>query len=103
MDLGEDDTCVPASTPLELQLTKIFEELLDTRQVGIHDSFFDLSGFSLIATQLAARIYETFRVELTLRNVFQAPTIDGLARLITQAQADLADDADIAALLAEIE
>jgi acyl carrier protein len=103
MGLGNDDDYVPARTPVERQLSEIFEELLDAGRVGVHDTFFDLNGFSLLATQLAARIYETFRVELTLRDVFQAPTIEGLATLVVQAQAELADDADLRALLAEIE
>jgi acyl carrier protein len=103
MALGSDDTYVPARTPVERQLTEIFEELLDTSGVGVHDTFFDLNGFSLLAPQLASRVYETFKVELTLRDVFEAPTIEDLATLIVRAQAELADDADLAALLAEIE
>ncbi len=103
MGLNDDDTYVSPRTPVERQLTEIFEELLGMGRVGVQDTFFDLSGFSLLATQLAARIYETFRVELTLRDVFQAPTIEGLAMLVVQAQAELADEAGLRALLAEIE
>lgn len=94
---------VAPRTPMERQLTGIFEELLDVGQVGVHDTFFELNGFSLLATQLAARIYDTFKVELTLRDVFEAPTVEGLAQLIVQSQAEMADDEDLAALLAEIE
>jgi hypothetical protein len=103
MDRSDDTTYVPPRTPSERQLTEIFEELLGSGPVGVCDTFFDLNGFSLLATQLAARVYETFGVELTLRDVFQAPTIEGLAVLIVQARAELADEAGIRELLAELE
>jgi Phosphopantetheine attachment site len=103
MGRSDDDTYVPPRTPTERQLTEIFEELLGSGRVGIRDTFFDLSGFSLLATQLAARVYESFGVELTLRDVFQAPTIEGLALLVVQAQAELAGEAGLQALLAELE
>lgn len=90
-------------TPMERRLTEIFEELLEVGPVGVHDTFFNLSGFSLLATQLASRIYETFKVELTLRDLFQSPTVEGLAGLIVEAQAELAGAEDLQALLAEIE
>lgn len=94
---------VAPRTPMERQLTEIFEELLETGRVGVHDTFFELNGFSLLATQLAARIYDIFKVELTLRDVFEAPTVEGLAQLIVQSQAEMASDEDLQALLAEIE
>jgi acyl carrier protein len=102
-DPAAADTYLAPRTPMERQLTEIFQELLAAGRVGVHDTFFDLNGFSLIATQLASRIYETFKVELTLRDVFQSPTVEGMAQLIVQAQAELAGAEDLQALLAEIE
>lgn len=102
-DAADADPYVAPRTPVERQLAQIFEELLGTGRVGIRDTFFELNGFSLLATQLASRIYETFKVELTLRDVFLAPTVEGLARLVVQTQAELADAEDLQALLAEIE
>lgn len=100
---AEADTYLAPRTPMERQLTEIFEDLLDAGRVGVRDTFFELDGFSLLATQLAARIYETFQVELTLRDVFESPTVEGLAQLIVQAQGELAGAEDLQALLAEIE
>jgi non-ribosomal peptide synthetase component F/acyl carrier protein len=97
------ETYVAPRTPVERRLTEIFEELLDVERVGVHDTFFDLSGFSLLATQLATRIRETFRCELSLREVFESPTVEGLAQLIVAAQAELADPGDLEALLDGIE
>jgi len=84
-DAEESDTYVAPRTTTERQLTEMFEELLDGGRVGVRDTFFDLNGFSLLATQLAARIYETFQIELTLRDVFESPTVEALAQLIDRA------------------
>lgn len=102
-DPAEAGVYMAPRTPMERQLTEIFEDLLDAGRVGVRDTFFELDGFSLLATQLAARIYEVFQVELTLRDVFESPTVEGLAQLIVQAQAELAGAGDLQALLAEIE
>ncbi len=49
---------------------------------GVHDSFFDLGGYSMQATMLVSRLRERFRIDLPLRTLFKAPTIAGLAREI---------------------
>jgi hypothetical protein len=104
-DTGQADSVayVPPHTPVEKQLTQIFEELLGAGPPGIHDTFFEMNGFSLLATQLAARIYEIYNVELTLRDVFESPTIEGLAQLVIQAQAGIVGTDQVAAILDEIE
>jgi len=101
-DEGED-TYVAPRTPIERRLTEIFEELLDVPRIGVHDTFFELNGFSLLATQLAARIRETFDVDLPLRDVFGAPTVEGLAQLILRTQSEMSGTDDVEKLLAEIE
>ena len=56
--------------------------------MGVTDDFFtDLSGSSLIATQLVAQVRRQFQVELPLRRFFQEPTVAGLADSI-EAQRD---------------
>ena len=66
-------------TGLERALAELFVELLDVAEVGMDDSFFDLGGHSLSATRLAARIRSTLGVELSVRTLFEAPTIERLA------------------------
>jgi acyl carrier protein len=87
---------------MERQLTEILQELLGLERVGIHDSFFELGGFSLLATQLTTRIREQFGVEPSLRDVFESPTVDELAQLIVRTQGELASVDDLEALLNEI-
>jgi acyl-coenzyme A synthetase/AMP-(fatty) acid ligase/acyl carrier protein len=70
---------VAPRTPTEEMLASIWAELLKLDRVGIEDNFFELGGHSLLATQLVARIRDTFHVELSLRALFETPTIAELA------------------------
>jgi amino acid adenylation domain-containing protein len=69
-------------TKVEEQLTTIWGEVLSIERVGIHDNFFELGGHSLLATQVTSRIRETLLVRLSLRHVFESPTIAKLASAI---------------------
>jgi hypothetical protein len=100
---GEDDGYAAPRTPMERQLTAMLSELLSVGRVGIHDSFFELGGFSMLATRLVTRVREGFGVELAVRDVFESPTVDELARLIVRAQGELCGTDDFEALLAEVE
>ncbi|WP_419588969.1 condensation domain-containing protein, partial [Thiolapillus sp.] len=62
----------------EEKLAKIFEEVLNVKKVGIHDNFFELGGHSLLATQLVSRIRSEAGIELPLKELFGAPTIENL-------------------------
>jgi len=72
-------------TATEELLAEIWAEVLGVERVGIHDNFFDLGGHSLLATQAASRMREAFQVEISLRRLFEAPTVAGLAEGIEAA------------------
>jgi amino acid adenylation domain-containing protein len=78
-----EDIYVAPRTHAEKELAAMFAHVLGVTQVGLHDNFFDLGGHSLLATQLLSRMRETFSdKEITLRHIFESPTVAGLAREI---------------------
>jgi acyl carrier protein len=101
-DTAGEAQYVAARTPLERWLCALFAELLGSERVGIHDAFFDLNGFSLLATQLAARIEERYHIELPLREVFESPSVAGLAQVILRRQAESVGDGVLDALLSSL-
>jgi acyl carrier protein len=75
---------VAPRTAVEEGLTDIVATLLGLEQVGVEDNFFLLGGHSLSAAQLIARVQDAFGVDLTLRTVFEAPTLAALSGEIEQ-------------------
>jgi len=71
-----------ARTPVEERVAAIMAGLLKHDRIGLDDNFFLLGGHSLLGTQLIVRVREAFGVDLTLRALFQAPTVAGLAAAI---------------------
>jgi amino acid adenylation domain-containing protein len=72
----------PPRTPTEEALAKIWRELLGQSVIGIDDNFFETGGHSLLAMQMMARVRNEFQAELSLRNIFEAPTIAELAAIL---------------------
>ncbi|MBE4753752.1 amino acid adenylation domain-containing protein, partial [Corallococcus sp. ZKHCc1 1396] len=66
----------------EQKLAALWSEVLRVERVGVHDNFFELGGHSLLVTQVVSRIRASFGVELSLPTVFEASTLDALARAI---------------------
>jgi hypothetical protein len=79
--LQDDDLVLPASS-VERTVAEILSGLLKVDQIGANANFFMIGGHSLLGTQLIARARDTFGVGLTLRNLFDNPTVAGIAKEI---------------------
>ncbi len=77
---------------VEEQLALIWSEVFAIPQVGIFDDFFALGGHSLMATQLLSRIRAVFGLDVTLRLLFDYPTIEGLGQAIVRQAATTGPD-----------
>jgi amino acid adenylation domain-containing protein len=96
---------VPPGTDLERAIAEMWQTLLGIEEVGVHDSFFDLGGDSLLATQVVTRVRERFGAEVTLPALFESPTPAGLAGLVeTVRPAGGSSEADrLAELMAQLD
>ncbi|MGW2489088.1 non-ribosomal peptide synthetase [Streptomyces sp. NPDC001606] len=70
----------PPRTPDETALAELFAEALGLPRVSATDSFFDLGGHSLLGIRLVRRIRARLGAELTVRDLFETPTVQGLAQ-----------------------
>jgi acyl transferase domain-containing protein len=77
----------------ERGVAEIWKELLGVETVSIHDNFFGLGGHSLLAIQVLSRLIKEFNVKLSMKTIFETPTIADLAMLVKQELA-LQNDAD---------
>ena len=75
------------ATATERALCEVFAQVLGISQVGPEDSFFDLGGHSLLATRLISRIRAVLGAELSIRAVFDNPTVASLAGVLEGAEA----------------
>ncbi|MFD6895223.1 amino acid adenylation domain-containing protein, partial [Rhodococcus sp. NPDC060086] len=72
------------TTRVELAVASVFAEVLGTEQVGLDDDFFALGGTSLVATTLVSRLRAELDTQVPLQWLFQASTVEGLARLVAE-------------------
>jgi FkbH-like protein len=77
---------VPPRTPIEESLTDIWAQVLGIERVGIHDNFFDLGGNSLLMAQVRSKLQNSFEQDLLLIELFRYPTINALAKYLSQTQ-----------------
>lgn len=78
------DSQADAMGPIEQVLAQIWREVIGVKSVGPKDNFFDLGGHSVLVIQILSRVRTAFGVELLLRDLFEAPTVLELARVIEE-------------------
>ncbi|MCW3467115.1 non-ribosomal peptide synthetase [Chitinophaga nivalis] len=62
----------------ELTLARIWQTLLETEQIGVHDNFFERGGHSLLAIRLMAAVRKELSAELVMKDIFNYPSIAAL-------------------------
>src|SRR5262249_5240158 len=66
-------------TEVEAGLLRIWRDILRSEKIGVTDNFFELGGDSLTAVQLVSHVWSQLGIEIQIEDVFEAPTIAGLA------------------------
>jgi len=79
---ASEQSYVAPRTEVEQKIAAVWQEVLNSERVGINDDFFGLGGHSLLATQVISRINKLFNIQLPLRRLFEAKTIEALAKAI---------------------
>ena len=87
----------------ESAVAEIWAEVLRIESVGVRDHFFDLGGHSLLAAMVVSRIRELFRIDLTLRTLFERPTVEGLAAAVAQRVTEQSGTEELLGMLEELE
>ncbi|MEP3114221.1 non-ribosomal peptide synthetase [Nisaea sp.] len=82
--LYQDAPCIAPANETETSLAALWGEVLELQKVGVTHSFVDLGGDSLKAIRVLSRIYQTFRVEVKLQELFPHGTVRGLSRLLAK-------------------
>ncbi len=78
-----EDHAAPESL-MEEQLAMLWEEVLGINDIGVKSNFFELGGHSLLAVKLMDRIEKEFKKALPVSVLFEAPTIQDLAKILEQ-------------------
>jgi amino acid adenylation domain-containing protein len=80
----DEDTSnyVAARDLIEVQLLRIWEELLGVSPLGVKDNFFELGGHSLLAVQLVSRIHSLLGQDLPLTTLLAGATVEHIAGII---------------------
>ncbi|MGB8954095.1 MAG: amino acid adenylation domain-containing protein, partial [Tumebacillaceae bacterium] len=87
--LQTSDHHVAPRTELEQNVAAAWEEVLDQKYIGVHDDFFDLGGHSLLATRMISRLRSRLGVEVPLRVLFAAPTLEGFTEHVARCMQDV--------------
>ncbi|MGB3208607.1 MAG: amino acid adenylation domain-containing protein, partial [Crinalium sp.] len=79
-----EKTFVAPQTTGEIKLAQIWSEILGIQPIGVEDNFFELGGHSLVAIQVISQVRAILGISLSLHQLFEAPTIAALSKLIEQ-------------------
>ncbi|MBT4837417.1 MAG: amino acid adenylation domain-containing protein, partial [Methylococcales bacterium] len=79
-EINDQQEFVAARSEMELRLSRIWCDVLSIDKTGVFNNFFELGGHSLLATQVISKINSELSVDVPLRQIFETPTIEALAK-----------------------
>ena len=97
------EASVAPRSAAEEVVAQIWMDVLHRPKIGVYDNFFTIGGHSLLATQVISRLSTAFQLELPLRTLFEAPTIDGLVNELARRHGERETVEEIALILQEID
>ena len=80
-----DSNYVVPRNAVEQTIASVWQEVLGVQSVGVFDNFFDLGGHSLLLVKAHGRLHGQFERELSIIDMFRYPTVDALAKHVSQA------------------
>jgi amino acid adenylation domain-containing protein len=89
--IAQSSSGAPPQTQLELNLAKVWKNLLKTDSVGVHDNFFEMGGHSLLILTAQNEIREKMGIKLPIIDFFQHPTLHALANHINNQTSNYRD------------
>ena len=92
---GEEQTeaaFIAPRTTTEVIIAEIWREILGVERVGATDNFFNLGGHSLLAARVVTRVREHFAMDLSVRALFEHPTLSGFAEHVKASGAEIGED-----------
>lgn len=101
--LGPSEAVVAPRTPIEDAVARVWKEVLGLETISIYGNFFELGGHSLLAVRAASRLRAELGVELSVRELFEHPTVAELALAAGKMRAEKAEQQDAGRMLAGIE
>ncbi|NDI35232.1 non-ribosomal peptide synthetase [Chengkuizengella sediminis] len=87
-NIEEDMINEETTNETEEQLLRIWCDILDLNQIGLHDDFFSIGGNSLKATIMLSKVYEQFDIQIQIGQMFKHSTVKELAKLISGGEKD---------------
>ena len=76
------DTFIGPITAIEKILAKLWAEIIEIDEVGIHDDFSELGGDSVLAAQIVSEVNNIFSLKQPLQTLFEAPTVAKLVEFV---------------------
>ncbi|HWH57599.1 MAG TPA: amino acid adenylation domain-containing protein [Terriglobales bacterium] len=97
-----EDFVIP-ETPLEEEVASVWKEVLGLERVGVNENFFEIGGHSLLATRVIMLLRSRLGLSISLRLLFEYPTIAGMATALMDTLLDETEEPALREMISEVE